>query len=70
METITIGIKEQEVLALVSAGYSSREIAERTSKSIHTITAQRKNLLKKLGAGNSAELIKKASDSMLLPKPA
>lgn len=61
-----ISVKEKEVLALISAGYSSRAIAIHLNKSFHTVTAQRKSLLRKLEAGNAAELIKKAVDKMLI----
>ena len=51
--------KEREVLSLVSAGLTTKEIADRLNLSHHTIESHRKNLLKKFQAKNSAELIQK-----------
>ena len=51
--------KEREVLALVSSGLTTKEIADRLNVSRHTIESHRKNLLKKFQAKNAAELIQK-----------
>lgn len=68
MESAILSLKEKEVLTLICAGYSSREIAMELNKSFHTVSAQRKKLLKKLDVSNSAELVKKAVDHRLLKK--
>lgn len=51
--------KERTVLALVSAGLTTKEIAERLNISHHTVESHRKNMLRKSQAKNSAELIQK-----------
>jgi DNA-binding NarL/FixJ family response regulator len=51
--------KEREVLSLVATGLTTKEIAYKLSLSHHTIETHRKNLLRKCGAKNSAELILK-----------
>ena len=52
-------IKEKNVLSLVSSGLTTKEIADRLSISHHTVESHRKNLLRKCGAKNSAELVMK-----------
>ncbi|HRH67813.1 MAG TPA: LuxR C-terminal-related transcriptional regulator [Bacteroidia bacterium] len=52
--------RELEVLLLTSEGLSSEQIADKLHVSSHTIKTHRKMLLKKLGAKNAAELIRKA----------
>ena len=51
--------REQEILQLVANGFSSEEIADKLSLSIHTIKTHRKNILSKTQTKNSSELIKK-----------
>ncbi len=51
--------KEKEVLSLVAVGLTTKEIAEKLSISHHTVETHRKNLLRKCGAKNSAELVQK-----------
>jgi DNA-binding CsgD family transcriptional regulator len=53
--------REQEVIQLLSDGFSTKEIAEQLGVSFNTIETHRKHLLSKLKAKNVAELIKKAS---------
>jgi DNA-binding CsgD family transcriptional regulator len=53
--------REKAVLALLSKGFSSKEIASMLSISAHTAESHRKSLLGKFEAKNAAELIKKAS---------
>ena len=52
--------REIEVVRLVAEGLSSREIAERLSISVKTVDTHRANILEKVGAHNTAELIKYA----------
>ncbi len=52
--------REKEVVRLVSEGLSSREIAERLCLSVKTVDTHRANILEKIGAHSSAELIKYA----------
>jgi two-component system response regulator NreC len=51
--------KEREVLQLIASGLSSKEIATRLSISFYTVQTHRKNMLAKVGAKNTAELIVK-----------
>ncbi|MGE0772262.1 MAG: response regulator transcription factor [Cyclobacteriaceae bacterium] len=51
--------KEKEVLSLIADGLSTKEIAERMSISFYTVQTHRKNLLSKMDARNSTELIVK-----------
>lgn len=52
--------RELQVVRLVADGLSSREIAERLCLSVKTVDTHRSNILEKLGAHSSAELIKYA----------
>lgn len=56
----TLTIRESEILKLVSYGLSSQEIATKLQISVRTVEHHRNNLRTKLGAKNTAELIKKA----------
>lgn len=50
--------REKEVLELISEGYTNNEIGEKIFVSTLTVDTHRKNLLVKLGARNSAALIR------------
>jgi len=50
--------REKEVLELIAEGYTNLEISKRLFLSEHTIISHRKNLISKLNAKNSAELVK------------
>jgi len=52
--------KEKAVLSLVSSGLTTKEIAGALNISHHTVESHRKNLLRKCGAKNSAELVRKS----------
>jgi DNA-binding NarL/FixJ family response regulator len=58
--------REKEVLDLVAAGQSTKQIANKLDISIRTVESHRINMLKKLSANNTAELIKKAIELKLL----
>ncbi|HEX8060738.1 MAG TPA: helix-turn-helix transcriptional regulator [Cyclobacteriaceae bacterium] len=51
--------KEREVLKFIADGLSSKEIARRMSISFYTVQTHRKNMLAKVGAKNTPELIVK-----------
>jgi DNA-binding CsgD family transcriptional regulator len=51
--------KEKEVLKLIADGLSSKEIAVRMSISFYTVQTHRKNMLAKVGAKNTPELLVK-----------
>jgi DNA-binding NarL/FixJ family response regulator len=52
--------REIQIVRLVAEGMSSREIAERLTISVKTVDTHRANIMEKLEARNSAELIKAA----------
>jgi DNA-binding NarL/FixJ family response regulator len=52
--------REYEVLALVAAGRTNKEIAESLFISIKTVETHKAHILDKLGLRNSAELVKYA----------
>jgi DNA-binding CsgD family transcriptional regulator len=62
----TFTFKEKEVLALVSSGLTTKEIASRLNISHHTVETHRKNLLRKCEAKNSVELVQKALMQQLI----
>lgn len=65
MDTI-ISRREKEVLQLISKGYSSQQIADELSLSIHTINSHRLSLLQKLEVKNAVALLKKATEMRLI----
>jgi len=58
--------RENEVLKLIAEGFFNREIAEKLFLSPRTIDAHRRNLLKKLNAKNTAQLLKNAYQKGLM----
>lgn len=58
---VDISDREKQVLRLIACGLSSRQIAKKLFISRHTVISHRKNLIKKFGVKNTAELIKEAS---------
>ena len=61
-----LSYKEKEVLALISEGFTNKEIANKLYVSARTIETHRANILKKLEVKNTAELIKKAAKINLI----
>ena len=58
--------REQEVLALIAAGSTNREIAERLYLSPHTVKEHTSSLYRKLQARNRAEAVQRAQRMGLL----
>lgn len=50
--------RENEVIEMCSAGFSSKEIGEKLKISYRTVHAHRQNCLQKLGARNIAHAVK------------
>lgn len=50
-------MREMEVIRKLAAGKSSKRIAEELHLSEHTVAAHRRNLLKRMGLKNTAELV-------------
>ena len=59
-EVSELTAREKEVLALVSQGQSTKQIAHALGISVRTVESHRINMLKKMDVSNTAELIKKA----------
>lgn len=59
-QSIALTRREKEVLLLIAEGLTDNEISERLFISVTTVHTHRKNLLMKLEARNTAELIKNA----------
>lgn len=58
---ITLSDREKEILALIAAGKTNKEIAEIVFLSPETIKWHRRRLLAKFDVANTAELVHKAS---------
>jgi len=58
--------REKEILGLIVAGLSNKEIAEKLSLSIRTVENHRNHLLQKLDVKNTAGLVKMAIDEGLV----
>ena len=58
--------RETDLLRLIVKGYTNHEIATELFLGIETINSYRKNLLFKLGARNTAVLVKMAIEQMLI----
>jgi DNA-binding NarL/FixJ family response regulator len=65
-QQIQLTKREKEILQLVAVNYTSQEIADKLFLSKRTIDNHRNNLLLKLDARNTAELIKKSISLKLL----
>jgi DNA-binding CsgD family transcriptional regulator len=61
-----ITIKEKVVLNMLADGKSATDIAQGLGLSVHTIIFHRKNLLRKTGSKNTAELVKFAFENSLI----
>jgi DNA-binding CsgD family transcriptional regulator len=51
--------RQKEILDLVAAGLTSKEIAARLGLSVHTVRQHRKRMLEKFNVSNAAELVAK-----------
>ena len=58
--------REKEVLALIAAGCTNAEIAERLFVSVSTIDTHRKNLLEKFNVRNTASLVRLATQQQMI----
>ncbi|PPL00890.1 response regulator [Parapedobacter indicus] len=65
-KNIWLSPRERELLRLISEGLTNGEIAEQIFLSPETIKGYRKNLLLKLGAKNTAVLVKMAVEQKLI----
>ncbi|MBI1288717.1 MAG: hypothetical protein GC178_14195 [Flavobacteriales bacterium] len=58
--------RETQVLALMAQGFRSRDIADTVHLSVHTIHNHRKNMMRKTGLKNTADLIRYGLENGLL----
>ena len=58
--TLHLTVREREVLRLIAAGYTNRQIAETLRISIKTVEIHRSNLMAKLGTHSLPDLIRTA----------
>lgn len=65
-EEVHITDREKEVLQLIVEEFTNQEIAEQLHISVRTVDAHRRNLLQKIGAKNTAGLVKYALEHDLL----
>jgi len=65
-KNIWLSPRERELLRLISEGHTNAEIADQIFLSPETIRGYRKNLLVKLGAKNTAVLVKMAVEQKLI----
>lgn len=66
---VRLSTREREVLDLVAAGYSNRDIGERLVVTTHTAKYHVTSLLNKLGANNRAEAVARAAGLGLIELP-
>jgi len=62
----SISTREEEVLRLIARGFTNIEIAKRIFVSHHTVESHRKNILAKLDAKNTADLVRIAMEKGLI----
>lgn len=58
--------REKQVLDLISNGKTTREIAHQLFISFHTAQQHRTNILRKMEAVNTAQLVRKGFESRLI----
>ena len=65
--SVSLSVRQEEVLRLVAEGLTNREIAEHLGISIRTAEVHRFNLMKRLQVGNVAQLLHEALRHRVLP---
>ncbi len=63
---MNISTRQKEVLRLIAYEFTSNEIAQKLYISSHTAISHRSNLMDKLGANNTAGLIRRSFELGLL----
>jgi DNA-binding NarL/FixJ family response regulator len=66
IEKVPLSDREEEVLSLISQGFSTNDIADDLHISKDTVKTYRKNLFRKLGANNMAVLIRRSMEYGLI----
>jgi DNA-binding NarL/FixJ family response regulator len=65
-DVVWLANREKEVLKYIAEGYTTKEIADRIFRDSETVKTIRRNLLIKLDAKNTAELVKKGYEMKLI----
>ncbi|MCD7900569.1 MAG: response regulator transcription factor [Bacteroides sp.] len=65
-EVIWLSNREKEVLAYIAEGYTTKQIADIIFRDVETVRTFRRNLLVKLNARNTAEMVKKGYEKRLI----
>lgn len=65
-EKTLLSLRELELLSLVSAGLSSKQIAGQLNLSVHTVHRHRQNIISKMQVSNIIEAIKAAQNKGLI----
>ena len=65
-DPIILSERENEIIILISEGYTNNQIAEQLFLSNHTITTHRKNIMAKLGVKNTAGIVMYAVKTNLI----
>jgi len=65
-QPVWLTMREQQLLKLITLGYTNQEIANEMFLGVETIKSYRKNLLLKLGAKNSMILVRMAIEEKLI----
>lgn len=65
-EPVVISTREQEIIIMISEGYTNAQIAEKLFLSAHTIGTHRKNIMSKLGVKNTAGIVMYAIKAQLV----
>lgn len=67
LEALGITVRELEILALIAAGLSNREIAERVHVSENTVKTHSSRLFDKLGARRRTQAVQLGKELRLIP---
>ncbi len=62
-----ISKREQEILDLISYGFTDKEISHQLYLSPYTVKDHRRNIIGKLACRNSAGMVRRAFELQLLP---
>jgi DNA-binding NarL/FixJ family response regulator len=65
-DPIILSERENEIIVLISEGYTNNQIADQLFLSNHTITTHRKNIMAKLGVKNTAGIVMYAVKTNLI----
>lgn len=63
---VELSPRETEVLALIAAGYSNQQIAEKLVISVKTVETHKAHIMEKLGARSRVDLVRYALEKGLL----